>query len=55
MGHEFIPLATMGAAKAFLADHQGKMIKSFDEITLDLVNTMRSGMPKMKMKSTGKN
>lgn len=55
MGHEFIPLATMNAAKAFLADHQGKMIKSFDELDLDLVNAMRSGMPKMKMKNMDKN
>lgn len=54
MGHEFIPLATMNAAKTFLADHQGKIIKSFGELDLDLVNAMRSGMPKMKMKTTDK-
>lgn len=55
MGHEFIPLKSMAAAKTFLADHKGKMIKSFDELTLDLVNAMRSGMPKMKMKNMDKN
>ena len=54
MGHEFVPMATMEAAKSFLADHQGKAIKSFAEIDLDLVNEMRSGMPTMKMKKMDK-
>jgi nitrous oxide reductase accessory protein NosL len=48
MGHEFIPLDSMPAAEAFKKDHHGKEILSFDQIKLDLVNEMRSGMKGMK-------
>lgn len=48
MGHEFIPFDSMPAAEAFKKDHHGKEILSFDQIKLDLVNEMRSGMKGMK-------
>jgi copper chaperone NosL len=51
MGHEFIPFESMAAAEAFKKDHHGKEILTFDKITLERVNTMRSvmkGMKKMK-------
>lgn len=43
MGHEFIPLASREAAEAFKKDHQGEEILTFDEITVERVNSMRSG------------
>jgi copper chaperone NosL len=48
MGHELIPFDSMAAAEAFKKDHHGKEILSFDQINLDLVNEMRSGMKGMK-------
>jgi nitrous oxide reductase accessory protein NosL len=54
MGHEFIPFNSQSAAENFMKDHKGKMIFSFDEITLDQVTSMRSGMKmKKKMKESG--
>lgn len=44
MGKEFIPFASRPAAENFLADHKGKKVILFDEITDDLVQSMRSGM-----------
>ena len=48
MGHEFIPFDSLPAAEAFKKDHHGKHILSFDQIDLNLVNDMRSGMKGMK-------
>lgn len=48
MGHEFIPFDSQAAAEAFKKDHHGKKILSFDQINLELVNEMRSGMKGMK-------
>jgi nitrous oxide reductase accessory protein NosL len=42
MGKEFIPFATRDAAENFLKDHEGKMILAFDEITEELVQSMRT-------------
>ncbi len=50
MGHEFIPLGSMAAAESFKKDHRGEVIVRFDEITLEKVNSMRSGMQGHKMK-----
>ncbi|TKB07278.1 nitrous oxide reductase accessory protein NosL [Desulforhopalus sp. IMCC35007] len=50
MGHEFIPFDSTAAAENFFKDHQGKALLQFDEITLDLVTTMRSGMKMKGMK-----
>lgn len=44
MGKEFIPFAEKAAAENFMADHKGKKILMFNEITDDLVQSMRSGM-----------
>ncbi|MFH7319023.1 nitrous oxide reductase accessory protein NosL [Desulfurivibrio sp. D14AmB] len=41
MGHEFIPLASEEKARAFLRDHQGREILRFEEITPELVGSMR--------------
>lgn len=43
MGHEFIPFASKEAALSFSKDHHGKKILTFDQITENLVNSMRSG------------
>ena len=47
MGHEFIPFSSKEAAEAFLNDHKGKNILTFDEITSKEVESMRVGQ-KMK-------
>lgn len=44
MGEEFIPFSSKAAADNFLKDHKGKKILTFNEITDDLVQSMRSGM-----------
>ena len=43
MGHEFIPFASKEAAAAFLQDHRGKQVLSFEEISKALVESIRSG------------
>ena len=43
MGKEFIPFSSREAADNFLQDHHGKKILTFDEITDELVQSMRSG------------
>ena len=54
MGHELIPFNSQTAADNFIKDHKGKMIFQFDQITLDQINGLRSGMKmKGKMKKGG--
>lgn len=43
MGHEFLPLASREAAETFMRDHQGSDILTFDQITAERVQSMRSG------------
>lgn len=43
MGKEFIPLSSREAAENFLKDHKGEKILVFDEITEELVQSMRFG------------
>lgn len=43
MGKEFIPFAGRDAAQSFMRDHQGEKVLVFDEITDDLVQSMRAG------------
>jgi copper chaperone NosL len=43
MGHEFLPLASREAADTFMRDHQGREILTFDQITAERVQAMRSG------------
>jgi nitrous oxide reductase accessory protein NosL len=45
MGHELIPLASREDAKEFLADHKGRRILVFDEVTRDLVAKLDAGRP----------
>jgi nitrous oxide reductase accessory protein NosL len=52
MGHEFVPFDTREAADNFIKDHHGKMIWALNEITPDLVQSMRKGH---KMKGHMKN
>jgi copper chaperone NosL len=47
MGHELIPFSTRAGAESFLADHHGKQILSFAEITPELVEELR-GTDRMK-------
>ena len=44
MGHEFIPFSTRKAAETFKADHKGKRILAFADITPEMVEKMRKGM-----------
>jgi len=41
MGHELIPFESKEAAESFSKDHQGKDILTFDEITSDLIESLR--------------
>lgn len=43
MGHEFIPFTTKANAESFSKDHQGKGIVTFEAITSEQVESMRSG------------
>lgn len=43
MGQEFVPFADKTAAESFSKDHHGKSILTFEGITSDLVEAMRSG------------
>lgn len=40
MGKELIPFATRADAEAFLADHKGKRVLRFNEITRELVQSL---------------
>ncbi len=51
MGKEFIPFAEKAGAETFLTDHKGKKILAFQEITDEIVQSMRM---KMKMKHDSK-
>ena len=53
MGEEFIPCATREAAESFLRDHHGEQILPLEEITPELVQSMRKGH-KMKKKMSDK-
>lgn len=50
MGHEFIPFDSASAAENFMKDHKGVTIIPFDEITLEMVTSMRAGMKMKKNK-----
>ena len=41
MGHELIPFGSREAAESFNKDHHGKNILAFDEITPDLIESLR--------------
>lgn len=43
MGHELIPLETQADAEEFLADHDGKRILRFKDVTLDLLKRLDAG------------
>lgn len=43
MGNEFIPFVDKAAAESFSKDHQGKSILTFQEITAEQVESMRTG------------
>ena len=43
MGHELIPFESKEAAKSFSKDHHGKKILTFDEITPELIDSLRMG------------
>ncbi len=47
MGHELIPFSTRAGAESFLADHHGRQILTFAEITPELVEELR-GVDRMK-------
>jgi copper chaperone NosL len=43
MGHELVPLATRGDADDFLADHKGRRILRYDEVTPEIVARIDTG------------
>ena len=43
MGHELIPFSSSEASEAFKADHKGKKIYRFEEITPEIIESMRQG------------
>lgn len=43
MGHELIPFGSREAAENFHKDHNGKQILKFDEITPELIESLRAG------------
>lgn len=43
MGHELIPLGTRDDAEEFMDDHGGKRILRFDEVTLELLESLDRG------------
>jgi nitrous oxide reductase accessory protein NosL len=43
MGHELIPFAERAAADNFLADHHGREIVPFADISLEMVDSLRQG------------
>lgn len=48
MGKEFVPFATREAAENFVKDHHGKKVLRFEEVTPELVKSMRKGHKMMK-------
>jgi nitrous oxide reductase accessory protein NosL len=40
MGREMVPFATEKEAREFKADHKGKRVLRFGEVTLDLVKSL---------------
>ena len=50
MGHEFIPFAAKAAAEAFKADHHGRQVMSFADVTAEQVESLRVGNKMKKMK-----
>ncbi|MEE4134737.1 MAG: nitrous oxide reductase accessory protein NosL, partial [Desulforhopalus sp.] len=43
MGHELIPFAERAAAENFLADHHGREIVPFVDISREMVDSLRQG------------
>ena len=43
MGHELIPFGTVGAAESFLKDHHGRQVLTFEQITPELIDSLRAG------------
>jgi len=43
MGHELIPFASEKAAKSFAKDHHGKKVLTFEQVTPELVDSLRHG------------
>jgi nitrous oxide reductase accessory protein NosL len=43
MGHELVPHATREEAEEFLADHAGKRVLRFDEVTPELLENLDAG------------
>ena len=50
MGHELIPFSIKAAAESFFADHHGRRILTFDEITVEIVDQLRVGNSMKNMK-----
>lgn len=44
MGHELIPLASKEDAEAFLKEHKGRRILTFDQVTPDVIKNVDQGI-----------
>ena len=42
MGHELIPFESKEAAESFLKEHSGRKILTFEEITPELIDSLRA-------------
>jgi nitrous oxide reductase accessory protein NosL len=45
MGHELVPLASAEDAEEFLADHRGRMILRFEDVTPRVIEGLDAGGP----------
>ena len=43
MGHELIPFGVREAADSFMKDHHGRQIVTFEQITPELIDSLRAG------------
>lgn len=43
MGHELVPFASKAGAESFMADHHGRQLLTFNEITVEIVEQLRVG------------
>ncbi len=50
MGHELIPFNSLEAANNFKKDHKGKKILTFDQVNIEIINSLRSGQTMKGMK-----
>ena len=43
MGHELVPLASRQEAEEFMADHKGKRVLTFDQVSAEILKALDKG------------